>query len=188
MSRQESPIISDTTGQNIVTQQTAIATQLTAMVTKLQGIIDGLTPVASQIGVTTTGMHVITEDEVQGALTEVDTALYNLNSNLAQKKDTSVSGLICVKNLNVCSVYLITNSISFNTDNKTLNQVVPTGYRPKRLIDKIAKIYNGSSYVECRVRLNTNGTMVISDFFNNAITNANLGFLQFSEFTFVIDE
>ena len=81
MSEVQAPIIKDVTGQSMLTQ-------LTAMVTKLQGIIDGLTPVASQIGVTTTGMHVITEDEVQGALTEVDTALNNINASLTNLETT----------------------------------------------------------------------------------------------------
>lgn len=84
MSEVQAPIIKDATGQSMLTQ-------LTAMVTKLQGIIDGLTPVASQIGLTTTGMHVITEDEVQGALTEVDTALNNINSSLTPKETGAIS-------------------------------------------------------------------------------------------------
>ena len=54
-----------------------------AVLDKLQAIADNVHPTASGTSITPTGMHIVTEDDVQGAISELDSAVDSVNSSLA---------------------------------------------------------------------------------------------------------
>lgn len=58
-----------------------------AVLDKLQAIADNVHPTASGTSITPTGMHIVTEDDVQGAISELDTAVDSVNSSLAQLEE-----------------------------------------------------------------------------------------------------
>lgn len=49
--------------------------------------------------------------------------------------------------------------------------------RPQTTRRTASKIYNGSSYVDCAIQVNTNGEVRIWDLFANEISGAQYGFL-----------
>lgn len=49
--------------------------------------------------------------------------------------------------------------------------------RPSTTRRTLSKVYNGSSYVDCVIQVNTNGEVRIWDFFANEISGAQYGFL-----------
>lgn len=66
-----------------------------AVLDKLQAIADNVHPTASGTTITPTGMHIVTEDDVQGAISELDAGLYATNQSLTQKtevKEKTVTG------------------------------------------------------------------------------------------------
>ena len=81
-----SPIITDETGQD--------------MLTKLDSIISALSPNAQGVSFDKTGCQIITTNNVQDAVKQLDTGLNNTNSNLAQliKTESITSSSITVAN------------------------------------------------------------------------------------------
>ena len=61
-----------------------------AVLDKLQAIADNVHPTASGTSITPTGMHIVTEDDVQGAISELDSAVDSVNASLT-KKDLTLS-------------------------------------------------------------------------------------------------
>ena len=55
-----------------------------AVLDKLQAIADNVHPTASGTSITPTGMHIVTEDDVQGAISELDSAVDSVNASLTQ--------------------------------------------------------------------------------------------------------
>ena len=49
--------------------------------------------------------------------------------------------------------------------------------RPSTTRRALSKLYNGSSYVDCTIQVNTNGEVRIWDMFGNEISGAQYGFL-----------
>ena len=49
--------------------------------------------------------------------------------------------------------------------------------RPSVFASVTGAIYNGSSYVDCIVGVNTDGTVKVTDYFGNAISNAQYSYL-----------
>lgn len=109
-----------------------------------------------------------------------------IKQSLSQSSDTSVNAYICYKSLKNVEIYFNRNNMSFSADGKTLNQVIPSGYRPSLVFYTLGKIYNGSTYVDCLMTFNTDGTVVISNLFNSAISGAQLGFLSPSKIDFMV--
>ena len=62
-----------------------------AVLDKLQAIADNVHPTASGTSVTPTGMHIVTEDDVQGAISELDAKAYEINASLTnlEQRETS---------------------------------------------------------------------------------------------------
>ena len=79
--------------------------------------------------------------------------------------------------------HIDTGNINFKSDNKTIDATIPSAYRPSAISYYITKVYNGS-YVECSVRFNTNGTVLITDTGNSAIPNIQANYLQQQYFTY----
>ena len=52
-----------------------------------------------------------------------------------------------------------------------------TGDSPPTTRRTLSKVYNGSSYVDCAIQVNTNGEVRIWDLFANEISGAQYGFL-----------
>lgn len=70
----QSPIIKDSTGQAIVTALQALSA-----------------PSGTDVAISPTGMHIVTEDDVQGAISELDTAVDSVNASLTQLGNDIVS-------------------------------------------------------------------------------------------------
>lgn len=89
MAVQMPPIFKDSTGQSINTTLSGIDTTLGNANTNLAGIITALqalsAPSATNVAVSPTGLHYITEDDAQGALAELDAECFALNNSLTQK-------------------------------------------------------------------------------------------------------
>ena len=51
------------------------------------------------------------------------------------------------------------------------------GDRPSTARRVLSKVYNGSSYVDCVIQIETNGQVRIQDLFGNTISGAQYGFL-----------
>lgn len=102
-----------------------------------------------------------------------------LNSNLTQV-DTSVTGIICTKTGTIASVLLNAsgNNVTISADGKTLNQIIPTSFRPQRLMKLSGKVYNGSSYIDCGISIQDNGKIEITDDYGGAITGISLPFIR----------
>ena len=79
--------------------------------------------------------------------------------------------------------HIDTGNINFKSDNKTIDATIPSAYRPSAISYYITKVYNGS-YVECSVRFNTNGTVLITDTGNSAIPSIQVNYLQQQYFTY----
>ena len=88
MAVQMPPILKDSTGQSINTTLSGIDTTLGNANTNLAGIITALqalsAPSATNVAVSPTGLHYITEDDAQGALAELDAECFALNNSLTQ--------------------------------------------------------------------------------------------------------
>ena len=60
---------------------------------------------------------------------------------------------------------------AFFADGKTICQL-GNKYKPNKVYSQATKIYDGSSYVDCRIRIDTDGYVSITDFYNNAVSGA----------------
>ena len=102
----------------------------------------------------------------------------SLNDNLTQV-DTSVTGLRCTKTGTIASVLLNAggNIVTISTDGKTLNQIIPSSFRPQRDMKLAGKVYNGSSYVDCLILINTSGQIVITTLFGSVISGLSPGYI-----------
>ena len=48
-------------------------------------------PSGTNVAISPTGMHIVTEDDAQGAISELDAGLYATNQSLAQKETSAIS-------------------------------------------------------------------------------------------------
>lgn len=85
---------------------------------KLDDIITALqalsAPSGTDVAISPTGMHIVTEDDVQGAISELDAGLYATNSSLTKYVETTTT----------------LNNISANTGgNVVVYFDLPTGYK-----------------------------------------------------------
>lgn len=90
-----------------------------------------------------------------------------------------------LKNGNVCT-WILTSNPSMNADGITLSELIPSGYRPSASIMTTTKLFNGSSYVDARVRIYADGRIVFSDMWGVAISGLALQYAVTEEFTYVI--
>lgn len=118
-------------------------------------------------------------DTVHGALND---GLNALNGKVTLSTNVSVSNLVAHKSLN--TIFLTFYNFNISGDGKTLTQVVPSGYRPYTKSVFVGKTYNGSSYVDCIITFNTDGSVTITDLFNNAIANIQAGFITPKQFMY----
>ena len=119
-------------------------------------------------------------------VTDCGIELTEINTNLSVKTDTSANAYICYKNVKNVEIYFNRSNLSFASDGKTLNQVIPSEYRPSLSFFTLGKIYNGSNYVDCLMTFNTDGTVSVSTLFNSAISGAQLSFLLPTKIDFII--
>lgn len=90
-----------------------------------------------------------------------------------------------LKNGNVCT-WILTSVPTMNADGTTLSELIPSGYRPSASIMTVTKLFNGSSYVDARVRIYADGRVVLSDMWGVAISGLALQYAVTEEFTYVI--
>lgn len=117
----------------------------------------------------------LTADDVQGAIDENAGAIDTLNSSLTQKTDTSTA-LKCYRSVDT-GIIIISSSVTFKTDGYTLNQTVPSGFRPVDRFNQLAKVYNGSSYVDCRISVYANGDVTITQLSGGAVSGIQVAYL-----------
>lgn len=79
---------------------------------------------------------------------------------------------------------IIYGNVAFEADGKTLSIVIPEGYRTVNDIYFYAKIYDGSSYVDCMITFNTAGQIIVSNLFSGAISGANIFYLRNRSFVY----
>lgn len=65
----------------------------------------------------------------------------------------------------------------FFDDGKTICQL-GNKYKPNKVYSQSTKIFNGSSYVDCRIRIDADGYVSITDFYNNPVSGAVANQLQ----------
>ena len=107
-----------------------------------------------------------------------------LNSKIAETYDDSVTGITAVEVLDVITIWL-SNGLSMSADGKTLNQVVPAGFRPRFDAPFYTKIYDGSNYVDCILTFYTNGNITMATLFNGAISGIQPNYMATKTFTYM---
>ena len=178
MSEVTAPIMTDATGQSI-------DGKLNSLLGKMDNLAAAFQPNASGIvySNTTSGL---TGNDVQEAIDEMAADVSEIKQSLSVKTDTTVNAYICYKNVNNVEIYFNRSNMSFASDGKTLNQVIPSEYRPSLTFYTLGKIYNGSTYVDCLMTFNSDGTVVVSTLFNGAISGAQLSFLSPSKINYIV--
>ena len=91
-----------------------------------------------------------------------------------------------IKTGNMVAVEIYAN-VAFNADGKTLASTIPEGFRTAYDMYFYAKIYDGSSYVDCMITFNTAGQIIVSNLFSGAITGANIFYLRNRSFVYYIE-
>ena len=90
---------------------------------KLDDIITALqalsAPSGTDVAISPTGMHIVTEDDVQGAISELDSAVDSVNASLTQLETAEKS-----LNSNVSDVKLWIGTASFTFNNSTSSAAV----------------------------------------------------------------
>ena len=76
--------------------------------------------------------------------------------------------------------------ISFTDNAKTIGNGIPTAYRPPNEIIVSGRIYDGSAYVNCNVRVATWGTVTVTTEYGGTISNAQPSFLRPQSITYSI--
>ena len=61
------------------------------------------------------------------------------------------------------------------------------GDRPSADVSAVGKVYNGSTYVDCLIFINTSGQLKVQDFWGGTIANAQYGFLRPRTLTYFVD-
>lgn len=59
--------------------------------------------------------------------------------------------------------------------------------RPSQLVEYVGKIFNGSAYVDCLVKINTAGEVRITDMFGAIIPNAQYNYVRPRWLTYFVD-
>lgn len=59
--------------------------------------------------------------------------------------------------------------------------------RPPAVISAIGKVYNGSSYVDCMVSINTSGEVRVQNLFGAEIAGAQYGYLRPTTLSYFVD-
>lgn len=125
-------------------------------------------------------------DTVLGAVgnTSVKDQLDGLSDQIALKTYTSSNEkIIAYKLLNVVTVLIWGQT--FESDGKTIG-TIPSDCIPNAVAQvEIGKIYNGSSYVDCFVRVNTNGNVEVTDAFSSAIPGGQIAYLSPRRITYI---
>ena len=93
-----------------------------AVLDKLQAIADNVHPTASGTSITPTGMHIVTEDDAQGALAELDAECYSLSNSLTQ--------LITIESFDMG-----TQTISAGARGIYTKDISKSGYTPLGIVD-----------------------------------------------------
>ena len=93
--------------------------------------------------------------------------------------DISVLGLRCTKTGTIASVLLNASgvNVTVSADGITLNQIIPTGFRPQRDMKFYGKVYDGSSYVDCLIIIKNNGEISIMNLFGSVISGLRPSFI-----------
>ena len=89
--------------------------------------------------------------------------------------------LIKTGNMVVVEIYA---NVAFAADGKTLAITIPEGFRTSYEVPFVAKIYDGSSYVDCMITFNTAGQIIVSNLFTGAIAGANIFYLRNRSFVY----
>ena len=101
-------------------------------------------PSATNVAVSPTGMHYITEDDAQGALAELDAEAYAINSSLAQKKTTATLPENVYSNIGINQVersgniVIVTLGLTISSSIAGVNGLIatlPVGYRPSARVN-----------------------------------------------------
>lgn len=72
---------------------------------------------------------------------------------------------------------------SFDEDGKTIG-TLPVEYRPLSPFFITSKIYNGSSYEDCKLKIDTNGIMTVVGLFNQKLNNIQLNYFLDKNFVY----
>lgn len=143
MAVQMPPILKDSTGQSINITLSGIDTTLGNANTNLAGIITALqalsAPSATNVAVSPTGLHYITEDDAQGALAELDAECFALNNSLTllttTESDTITGTYIStngwtIKKIGKIVFLQIDTFKNIPNGSFTLDDIIPSKYRP----------------------------------------------------------
>ena len=93
-----------------------------------------------------------------------------------------LNGLKFIKYGKIVSV---NGSAKLSTDGKTVGVIQNADFMPIGQVAFVSYIYDGSSYVVCVFRILENGNVIISDFFNDAISGINPSYLQLKNFCYM---
>ena len=149
-----------------------------AVLDKLQAIADNVHPTASGTSITPTGMHIVTEDDVQGAISELDSAVDSVNSSLAQKRENVTSthsdeNIVFLKTGNNCEIILNgLKNISANAGTELCT--IPTGFYPYVVGALRETVYNASLNPLLRFYVSNNrDKLMVYNYTSNVITIPN---------------
>lgn len=137
---------------------------------KLDDIITALqalsAPSGTDVAISPTGMHIVTEDDVQGAISELDSAVDSVNASLTQSEDVLVTGYGIWINGNSTDI-----TIQFrgelptiaNTGSNTVVATIPEGKRPKQSSFGVIS-FGGNSNKFGLVGVGTDGKITIYNY------------------------
>lgn len=114
-------------------------------------------PSGTDVAISPTGMHIVTERDVQGAISELDSAVDEVNSNLATKMIYKFSYSYTAKSVGA------NGNASFTADNS-----IPSGYTAIG----IEYIHSGDYSIFVRHVNIGNGTITVHNTSNSAISTS----------------
>lgn len=94
-----------------------------------------------------------------------------------------VNGLAIHKNNKIVAIYVTSNYLE--GDGMTMG-TIPVGYRPVRESMFYSKCWNGSSYVDCRIRIQTSGVVTLTTPGDSAISGIQPSFIQLKPIMYMI--
>lgn len=120
-----------------------------------------------------------------GGLNDLASALATLNSKIQETYDTSVTGISAFEVLDNITIWL-GNGLTMSADGKTVNQVVPSGFRPYFDAPFYTKVYDGSNYVDAVLTFHAaDGTISIANLFNGAISGIQPNYMATKTFSYM---
>lgn len=121
-----------------------------------------------------------------GKALQVVNGAWATGDNLSPITDTTSNMFSILKQGSIVVLQLNTASITLESDDITLTDLIPEALRPSYVVTQYTKTYNGSNYVDCIINIGSDGKIKVMDMFGNKITGLQTTYIRTNRFVYFI--